>query len=109
MFHGNCADAAASAALTLRPLGLGQSVGSSVGLHLEERVLVDRLLHLQGVVVDVVIVAEQELDLPAGTITILASGDDDVGSEHLKSGGDRPDVKLVNGAHPAHRADRASD
>ena len=66
----------------------------------------DLFLHLQGGVVDLEALVQEQLEPAAGEVAVGAGGDDDVGGERAEAGGHGPDVQVVDGAHALLRADR---
>src|SRR6185295_11958933 len=64
------------------------------------------LLHLQGGVIDVEAIVQEELDPRPHQVAIAIRGDDDVGGEGAKTGRDGPDMEVVNGEHALLGADR---
>ena len=69
---------------------------TGLGLDLEERRVVNLLLHLERRVLDPVAITEQKLHLAPGPVAVLSRCHDDVGRERLEPRRDRPHMELVH-------------
>src|SRR5581483_8916440 len=86
--------------------GIRPGTEPSSGLHLQERVVVSGVLHLQRRVLDLVAVAQQELELTPDAIAVVSPLHDDESGECVESRRHRPHVELMDAADATDGAHR---